>query len=37
MLYLDPQAQICAGFCSLCGGALYFPSKICLRCQEDAV
>lgn len=34
MLYLDPQAEKEAGYCEICGGALYRPSLICLRCER---
>ena len=34
-LYIDEQAKKPAGFCQKCGGALYAPSMICLRCQRD--
>ena len=35
ILYIDEQAQIPAGYCPRCHGALYAPSCICLRCGED--
>lgn len=35
-LYIDNQAAIPAGRCERCGGALYFPSCICIRCEEAA-
>lgn len=34
-LYTDPQAVIPAGTCSICGGALYAPGMLCLRCRRD--
>ncbi len=37
MLYIDPQGGKCVGFCKKCGGALYAPSRICLRCRRDIV
>lgn len=37
MLYIDPQARKPIGFCKKCGGALYAPSRICLRCRRDIV
>lgn len=33
VLYIDIQKQIPAGFCSHCGGELYAPSLVCLRCE----
>lgn len=33
-LYLDPQAVKPAGYCPVCGGALYNPSLVCLRCER---
>ncbi len=35
VLYIDPQAQRPAGFCGVCGGELYSPGLICIRCQRD--
>lgn len=34
MLYIDPQNQIPACFCSRCGGERYAPSLICSRCER---
>ena len=34
-LYIDLQAQIPAGYCPVCGGALFRPSLECLRCRRD--
>lgn len=34
-LYIDIQAAVPAGYCQLCGGALYAPSLYCLRCGRD--
>ena len=31
-LYSDPQAARPAAFCPHCGGALYIPSLLCIRC-----
>ena len=31
-LFFDPQTVPEAGFCEVCGGALYAPSLVCLRC-----
>lgn len=33
-LYIDPQAAKPSGFCPTCGGELYAPSHLCLRCQR---
>lgn len=39
-LYTDRQAVKPAAFCEICGGELYFPGDVCLRClrrrQDDA-
>ena len=35
-LYIDPQAQVPAGYCERCGGELYAPSLVCSRCQKRA-
>lgn len=34
-LYIDLQAAVPAGICHICGGALYAPSRLCLRCRRD--
>ncbi len=34
-LYTDPQAQVPAEYCSRCGGAIYAPGGLCLRCGRD--
>ena len=34
ILYTDPQAAVPAGFCPVCGGALYAPGLVCTRCRE---
>ncbi len=36
VLYIDPQAQKPAGLCERCGGELYRPGLICIRCQRDS-
>lgn len=33
-LYTDPQAQVPASYCPICGGALYPPGLHCLRCER---
>ena len=33
-LYTDLQAQVPAGYCPRCGGAVYRPSLACLRCER---
>ena len=33
-LYMDGQAARPVGFCVTCGGELYFPGLICLRCRR---
>ena len=33
-LFTDPQAEIPAGYCPVCGGALYRPGLYCLRCER---
>jgi hypothetical protein len=35
VLYIDPQAAAPAGYCPVCGGALYSPSLTCLRCARN--
>ena len=35
ILYIDPQAAVPAGFCPVCGGELYAPGLVCLRCERD--
>lgn len=32
--YIDPQAQVPVEFCSACGGEIYAPNGICLRCER---
>ncbi len=34
VLYIDTQARKPAAFCPDCGGELYAPSLICLRCEK---
>ena len=36
-LCTDPQDQPPASFCPICGGELYLPSLICLRCEGGPV
>ncbi len=36
MLFTDPQAQIPAALCPVCGGELYAPGGSCLRCERRA-
>lgn len=33
-LYVDPQAEVPAGYCPRCGGELYRPGLWCVRCGE---
>ena len=37
MLYTDAQAEIPAGYCPACGGELYRPSLLCIRCRRDRI
>jgi hypothetical protein len=32
-LYIDPQQTVPAGYCEVCGGAIYAPGGVCIRCQ----
>ena len=34
VLYIDTQGEIPARYCEICGGALYRPELICIRCQR---
>lgn len=34
MLYVDEQALPPEGFCEDCGGELYAPGFVCLRCER---
>lgn len=34
ILYIDIQKQKPAGSCPECGGEVYAPSMICLRCER---
>lgn len=34
ILYTDPQLDKPVSFCPECGGELYDPSRICLRCER---
>ena len=35
VLYTDPQTQPPQGFCPVCGGEIYAPQGICLRCERQ--
>lgn len=35
VLYIDVQGEKPAAYCEICGGALYRPGLICIRCQRD--
>ena len=35
VLYIDVQGEIPAAYCEECGGALYRPGLVCIRCQRD--
>ena len=35
MLFLDEQQAIPACWCSRCGGAKYWPSLRCIRCEVE--
>jgi len=35
MLYIDEQAAVPVSFCCRCGGAIYAPEGLCLRCGEE--
>ena len=35
MLFFDPQQAVPACYCDRCGGARFWPSRVCLRCEED--
>lgn len=37
MLYTDEQAEIPAGHCPVCGGELYRPGLLCIRCRRDLI
>ena len=34
VLYIDIQNQKPAAFCERCGGEMYEPSLVCLRCER---
>ena len=34
VLYIDDQREPPADYCPECGGELYAPSLICLRCER---
>ena len=36
-LYADPQAQVPADFCPVCGGERYLPGLHCVRCGGGMV
>lgn len=35
ILYTDPQNIPPKSACPICGGALYTPSLVCIRCRRD--
>jgi uncharacterized OB-fold protein len=35
VLYIDVQGEIPAAYCEECGGALYRPGLVCIRCQRE--
>lgn len=35
-LFIDPQREIPASICHICGGARYAPGEHCLRCERSA-
>ena len=37
ILFTDPQDQVPACYCGLCGGARYAPSLICIRCERSGL
>ena len=37
ILFSDPQDQIPACYCQVCGGARYAPSLICVRCERRSL
>ncbi len=37
ILYADPQAAKPACFCPRCGGECYWPSLICIKCENSTV
>ena len=37
ILFIDPQDQVPACYCSRCGGARYAPSLICIRCERSSL
>ena len=34
ILFMDPQDQVPACYCSHCGGARFAPSLTCIRCER---
>ena len=37
ILFTDPQDQVPACYCTLCGGARFAPSLICIRCERSGL
>lgn len=35
ILYIDPQEAKPVAFCPTCGGEIYAPGGICLRCERS--
>lgn len=35
ILWTDPQQSKEAGRCETCGGVVYAPSMVCIRCGRD--
>lgn len=35
VLHPDPQAATPVGICPRCGGAVYAPSRACIRCRRE--
>ena len=34
ILFTDPQDQVPVCYCTLCGGARFAPSLVCIRCER---
>lgn len=34
-LFTDPQAEVPASYCPVCGGARYAPGERCIRCERS--
>lgn len=34
-LFIDPQAEVPASYCPVCGGARYAPGEHCIRCERS--